>query len=172
MADFLVYDATKHALKLVKGDHMFAVGGGLSEFNAQTSNDNLWIVALTRDVCVLTGSGNDYINAGFAGGRVEIDAGAGMNFITGGRGPVMFTAEAAPTATHDTIANFHLGDCFTLNGQFALNWSRTAMGATVTATQEGSAPVTATFLGISNPAAFSVAVGHGGSQFNIGMAPT
>lgn len=167
MADFTVYDATTHRAHLVKGSTTFAPGGSLSGLNDQTSTDNLIVTTRTPDVCILTGSGNDTINAAGASGRVAIDAGAGINFITGGSGVNVFTAEAAATATSDTVANFHAGDCFTLNcasNAAGLDWFATPKGMMV---KSGS--VSVTFLGVISQADLTVAIGHGGSQFNIGM---
>lgn len=172
MSDFTVRDLTSHTTQTVDGVLAPSAVGVVSEVNYQTSSDSLRIAAHTPDICVLTGSGNDTINATQASGNVAIDAGAGMNFIMGGSGPNHFSAEAAATATTDIISNFHAGDIFTLNGAFSLNWSVVSGNSTLTATEAGMAAVNITFMGIGSPSALFTAMGHGGAQLNVGIAST
>jgi hypothetical protein len=143
-------------------------GGMSNEVNLSGNLDSFQITAHTPNVCILTGSGNDTISAlGISGGPVMIDAGTGANTLTGGVGNTVFQAEGGVGATTDTIRNFMQGDLFQLNGSFVLNWSVKGGSAVLTATEQGSAPVSVVFRGIGDPNQFISVLGHGGAQDNI-----
>lgn len=168
MKKFTITDRTAGSTSTSNGTPTPNNGVTLSEVDLQESNHSFWITtARTSDVCVLTGGGNDVIDTSRATGNVFIDAGSGINFIQTGKSTTIISAEESSAMTWDTIKGFGKGDCFTLNGQFALNWQNIpGLGTVLSATEAGFAPITAVFLGVSR-SSLTMTIGHGGSQDNI-----
>ena len=88
-----------------------------SEYVAITQ-DSLNITSSVPNAFIVTGAGNDSVDASKAGGSNVISPGGGSNFITAGGGDNTLFLDVRSSAADawDTQTDFHAGDAITLYG--------------------------------------------------------
>jgi len=120
--------------------------------------DSLNIAALTPDMFIHTGAGDDAV--ALLSGNNVVDGGAGSNFLVGGSGTDTFFVDArgATAAIWSTVAGFHSGDAATLfgvaPGTQTLTWTdgagaAGAKGLTLFAKAAGEPNIALTLAGFS-----------------------
>ncbi len=136
---------------------------GLERQYIWAGNDSAGIAALSKNVFLKGGAGNDALQA--AGGSNVLDGGGGSNFLTGATGADggkdTFFVDGRTGVTWGSIVNFHRGDAMTLfgfqAGQSAFSWTASDgaasfKGATIHAELGGAGTGTnasVTFAGVS-----------------------
>ncbi len=85
------------------------------------SQDNLYITAVTPNVFIQTGSGEDAIDVSGVGGDNVLNGGTGSNFLIGGKAGTGFDNfyvddRNSNAEIWSTIVNFHAGDTATIYG--------------------------------------------------------
>ena len=136
---------------------------GLQRQYIWAGNDSAGIAALSKNVFLKGGAGNDALQA-FGGSNV-LDGGGGSNFLTGATGADggkdTFFVDVRTGITWGSIVNFHPGDAMTLfgfqAGQSAFSWTASDgaasfKGATIHAELGGAGTGTnasVTFAGVS-----------------------
>ncbi len=119
-------------LDLSSSDASSAYSGpviGLQRQYIWAGNDSAGIAALSKNVFLKGGAGNDALQA--AGGSNVLDGGGGSNFLVGATGADggkdTFFVDGRTGATWDSIVEFHPGDAMTLfgfqAGQSAFSWT-------------------------------------------------
>ncbi len=136
---------------------------GLERQYIWAGNDSAGIAALSKNVFLKGGAGNDALQV--AGGSNVLDGGGGSNFLAGATGADggkdTFFVDGRDGTTWSSILNFHPGDAMTLfgfqAGQSAFSWTASDgaagfQGATIHAELGGAGTGTdasITFAGIS-----------------------
>lgn len=136
---------------------------GLQRQYIWAGNDSAGIAALSKNVFLKGGAGNDALQA--AGGSNVLDGGGGSNFLVSATGADggkdTFFVDGRTGTTWGSIVNFHPGDAMTLfgfqAGQSAFSWTASDgaadfMGATIHAELGGAGTGTnasVTFAGVS-----------------------
>ncbi len=136
---------------------------GLQRQYIWAGNDPAGIAALSKNVFLKGGAGNDALQA--AGGSNVLDGGGGSNFLVGATGVEgskdTFFVDGRTGTTWGSIVNFHSGDAMTLfgfqAGQSAFSWTASDgaagfTGATIHAELGGAGTGTnasVTFAGVS-----------------------
>lgn len=150
-------------------------GATLDELNLSGDGNNLSIQTTDSNIAVLTGTGNDTIDASRTMGMNFIDAGTGTNTIMGGHGANIFSIEAAATTIRDTITGFHAGDSLVMNAPDAYGFTLTWLAPTrwqpltLEAKAQNAAPIYVALPGVASQGAFSQAIGAGGSRLTLMM---
>jgi hypothetical protein len=125
-SNFLITDTSNGASYAATGVSYTGPVSGLQNQYVNITTDSLNIAAITPNVFIHSGSGNDAL-AAFAGTNV-LDGGTGSNFLTGGSGTdTFFVDDRGPSADiWSTVNGFRAGDAATVWGvtpqDFALNW--------------------------------------------------
>ena len=170
---------TTNGVSTVQTGEAYPASGPVPYLQAQdiySGTDSLAIAAVTPNVFIHTGSGNDAITV--TSGQNVLDAGQGSNFLTGGTGNDTFFVDGrGGGVTWDTLVNFHAGDTMTLwgftDGTSGYIWADndgTAgyTGRTIHADLAGTGGVTAsvTFAGASaaDTARYSITTGVVGNS--------
>ena len=127
VANFTVRDVTADQTSSVAGTPYSGPVAGLQTEFVNVSPHNLNVVALSPNVFIHTGAGNDAVQA--AGGRNVVDGGTGSNFLSAGDGTDTFFVDDrnAPSDIWSTVTGARGGDDVTVFGVtpsgFALNWA-------------------------------------------------
>jgi Ca2+-binding RTX toxin-like protein len=151
-----VLDVTTGASSAQPGTPYSGPVAGLTNEFINVTTDNLNVTALTPNVFIHSGSGQDAIAA--LGGTNVMDGGTGSNFLTGGTGTdTFFVDDRGPAADiWSTCNNFHAGDAATIWGitpsDFALSWvdgqgAAGFTGLTLHATAAGKPTASLTLVG-------------------------
>jgi hypothetical protein len=116
--NFSVLDTTTNAPLQTNGTPYSGPVAGLQWEYIYTGTDNLNVTANVPNVFIHTGSGEDAINVGSAGGNNVLDGSTGSNFLVGGSGDdTFFVDDRNPSAdVWSTVSNFHAGDAATIFG--------------------------------------------------------
>ncbi len=116
--NFQVFDQTTGKTTAEVGTLYTGPVPGLKWQFIKITPDNLNIAALTPNVYIHTGDGNDGINVSSAGGNNTLDGEGGSNFLVGGNGNDTFFVNDldATTPSWTTIEGFHTGDAATVWG--------------------------------------------------------
>ena len=116
--NFQVFDQTTGKTTAEVGTLYTGPVPGLKWQFIKITPDNLNIAALTPNVYIHTGDGNDGINVSYAGGNNTLDGEGGSNFLVGGTGNDTFFVNDldATTPSWTTIEGFHAGDAATIWG--------------------------------------------------------
>lgn len=141
---------------------------GLQNELIYTGGNNVNMVALTPNVFLRGGSGDDALVA--QSGNNVLDGGAGSNFLGGGSGDDVFFLEANTGATvWSTLSNFHAGDQVTIWGptsSYNIAWAANQgaagyQGATLHIPMGGGATASLTIAGYSVAAAQKLSAAFG-----------
>ena len=88
--NFQILDQTTGQTSTSAGTPYTGPTAGLTTEFVDLSPDNLNIAALTPNVFIYSGTGEDGIDVGQAGGNNTLDASGGNNFLVGGSGDDTF----------------------------------------------------------------------------------
>jgi hypothetical protein len=127
-ANFQIFDQSSGQTTTSAGTPYTGPTSGLTTEFADLSPDNLNIAALTPNVFIYSGTGEDGINVSQAGGNNTLDASGGNNFLVGGGGDDTFFLNDlySTTPIWSTVLNFHAGDAATIWGvapaDFSVSW--------------------------------------------------
>jgi Ca2+-binding RTX toxin-like protein len=158
--NFQVFDQTTGQTTVEAGQpYPGPVAGITSEFIDITTH-NLNIAALTPNVYIHTGDGNDGINVSSRGGNNVLDGEGGSNFLVGGSGNDTFFVNDlnAKVPSWTTMEGFHKGDAATIWGltpkDFQLAWLDNGgaaghTGLTLYATSASKPEIAVTIAGAS-----------------------
>ncbi len=193
--NFAVHDNNVDASFVARGNAYAGPVAGLAnqlviptDF-ATLTNDNICISAMTPNVFIHSGNGDDAIDVSHVNGNNVMDGGGGSNFLVGGSGDDTFYVDArnqtSPIWT--TAVNFHSGDFFTEWGvdrsdfqiQYCDNLGANGYkGLTLIATSPTGQVATVTLAGFStadlSSGKLSIADGfdtHGGGTYLYIHAP-
>jgi Ca2+-binding RTX toxin-like protein len=158
--NFQVFDQTTGQTTVEAGQpYPGPVAGVTSQF-IDITPDNLNIAALTPNVYIHTGDGNDGISVSATGGNNVLDGEGGSNFLVGGSGNDTFLVNDlyAKIPSWTTIEGFHTGDAATIWGltpsDFQFAWMDNGgaaghTGLTLYATSAGKPEIAVTIVGAS-----------------------
>lgn len=122
-ARFLLTDMATGMSSAAGGTAYSGPVAGLRYQYINVSPHNLNIAATAPSTFIHSGSGNDAIDVGKAGGRNVLDGSTGSNYLVGGAGDDTFFVDARAMAadTWSTVVGFHPGDSATVFGVTAAN---------------------------------------------------
>jgi len=152
MNKFVVHD--------LRTGHTYSTPGTITGFDGETTSTldvqgtshPEAITATGSDLCILTGNGNDMVNALGTSGNVFIHAGTGNDSLW--TSPIATTTIAANVNTSlktitDLVSNFHPGDYFLVYGKCAVTTPHSVyMGAGLEVTVPGKASLYIDFTGV------------------------
>ena len=155
---FGITNTTTGVSSSVSGERYVGPVAGVDTDYITVTPDNLAIAAVTPNVFIHTGGGQDAIRA--LGGRNVLDGGTGSNFLTAGTGTDTFFVDArnAPSDTWSTVVGAKAGDDVTVFGitpdTFAVSWvdgqgATGSLGLTMHATSASHPQASFTLAGFS-----------------------
>jgi hypothetical protein len=159
--NFQVFDQTTGQTTVKTGTPYPGPVAGITNQFIDITPHNLNIAALTPNVFIHTGDGNDGINVSQAGGNNVLDGEGGSNFLVGGIGNDTFLVNDlyAKVPSWTTMEGFHTGDAATIWGltpnDFQLTWLDGGgavghQGLTMYATSAGKPEIAVTLAGASS----------------------
>jgi hypothetical protein len=100
---------------------------GISNDIILITSDNINVTALSGNVFIKSGSGDDGLNVAAANGNNILDGSTGSNFLTGGTGNDTFYVDARQLTANvwSSVVNFHAGDSATVWGVTAADFNLT-----------------------------------------------
>ncbi len=155
---FSILDTTTGQTSTVPGTLYTGPVPGLADQYVTLTPDNINVTALSPNMFIHSGSGEDAIDVSKTNGTNVLDGSTGSNFLVGGTGnDTFFVDDRDPTANiWSTVVNFHQGDAATVFGitpqDFTLQWQDNQgttgyTGLTLVATAAGKPQANLTLAG-------------------------
>jgi hypothetical protein len=169
--NFQILDQTTEQTSTSAGMPYTGPTAGLTTEFVDLSPDKLNIAALTPNVFIYSGTGEDGINVSQTGGNNTLDATGGSNFLAGGSGnDTFFLNDLNPTGPiWSTLLNFHAGDAATVWGvtpaDFSVSWATDEEGHNGLTMQVTAAGKPAELLTLASMGMADLSNGHLAVQY-------
>ena len=161
LQDFDIVNETTGKVYQSAGEPYTGPVAGIDHDIIMITTDNINVTALTANVFIKSGSGEDSLNVAGANGNNVLDGGTGSNFLVGGAGNDTFFLDDRnpPGALWSTLVNFHSGDNATVWGLTAADFQVQTLdnqgaagftGLTFNFTQAGQPTASLTLTGFSS----------------------